>query len=88
MATMFKEMDSRFMHWVLEAILNWKPKPLEGIRVFQIHGDRDPLISVRRVPADKIIHGGGHMINISHAEEVNAFIRTAAESCLSATSIA
>ena len=42
--TMFKEMDSRFMHWVLQAILSWEPTPLEGIRVCQIHGARDLLI--------------------------------------------
>jgi pimeloyl-ACP methyl ester carboxylesterase len=101
LVAMFKEMDSRFMHWVLQAILKWDPKPLEGdcpnfrvgengtvplgnrkrTRVFQIHGGRDPLISVRRVQPDKIIPDGGHMINVSHAEEVNAFIREAVESC-------
>jgi pimeloyl-ACP methyl ester carboxylesterase len=84
LVTMFKEMDSGFMHWVLEAILNWDPRPLEGVRVFQIHGGRDPLISVRHVQADQIIPQGGHMINFSHAEEVNSFIRKAADFCISA----
>jgi pimeloyl-ACP methyl ester carboxylesterase len=85
LVTMFREMDSRFMHWVLRAILEWEPKPLVGVRVFQIHGGRDPLISVRRVEADQVIPQGGHMINVTHAEEVNAFIRRAAESCFSAS---
>jgi pimeloyl-ACP methyl ester carboxylesterase len=77
---MFKESDSRFMHWVLQAILNWDPKPLLGVRVLQIHGGRDSLIRARRVEADKIIPDGGHMINLTHAEEVNEFLRSAAES--------
>jgi pimeloyl-ACP methyl ester carboxylesterase len=75
--TMFKEMDSRFMHWVLQAILRWEPCPLEGIRVFQIHGRRDLLIPARRVEADEIISDGGHLINVTHAREVNAFLRKA-----------
>jgi pimeloyl-ACP methyl ester carboxylesterase len=76
---MFKEMDSRFMHWALGAIVGWKPTPLEGTRIFQIHGGRDPLIPARRVDADVIIPEGGHMINVSHAREVNAFVRHALE---------
>jgi len=75
---MFKEMDSSFMHWVVRAILGWHPAPLEGIRVFQIHGRRDLLIPARRVEADVVIPGGGHMINMTHAEEVNDFIKRAA----------
>jgi pimeloyl-ACP methyl ester carboxylesterase len=76
---MFKEMDSRFMHWALQAILRWQPTPLAGIRVLQIHGGRDPLIPARRVNADVIIPEGGHLINVSHAREVNAFVRQASE---------
>jgi pimeloyl-ACP methyl ester carboxylesterase len=78
---MFKDSDSRFMHWTLQAIMNWKPKPLAGVRVLQIHGGRDPLIPARRVHADVLIPDGGHMINVSHAAEVNDFLRAAAESC-------
>jgi pimeloyl-ACP methyl ester carboxylesterase len=74
---MFKESDSRFMHWTLHAILNWDPEPLVGVRVLQIHGGRDPLIPARRVEADRIIPDGGHMINVSHAKEVNEFLRAA-----------
>lgn len=78
--TMFRESDSRFMHWVLQAILRWQPTPLEGIRVCHIHGGRDRLIPARRVEADKIIPDGGHLINVTHAEEVNAFLWKACES--------
>jgi hypothetical protein len=74
LVTMFKESDSRFMHWVLQAILDWESTPLAGVPVFQIHGGRDIIIPARRVKADLMIPGGGHMINVSRAEEVNAFI--------------
>ena len=79
LVTMFREMDSRFMHWVLQAILRWKPAPLEGVRVLQIHGGRDLLLPARRVQADEFIPDGGHMINVTHAREVNAFLRKALE---------
>ena len=72
---MFREMDSSFMHWAVAAILGWHPTPLKDIPVFQIHGRRDLLIPARRVEADIVIPRGGHMINMTHAEEVNAFIR-------------
>jgi pimeloyl-ACP methyl ester carboxylesterase len=75
---MFKESDARFMHWVLHAILNWEPSPLEGVPVFQIHGSRDIIIPAKRVEADVLIPGGGHLINVSRANEVNAFIAKAA----------
>ena len=78
---MFKESDSRFMHWVLQAILNWEPEPLEGVPVFQIHGSRDIMISASRVTPDVLIPGGGHLINMSRAEKVNSFIAHAAASC-------
>ena len=75
---MFKEMDSRFMHWTLWTLLHWGPTPLEGVPVFQIHGHRDLLIPARRVEADEYIPDGGHLINVTHAEEVNSFISRAA----------
>ena len=78
LVTMFKESDSRFMHWVLQAILTWEPTPLEGVPVFQIHGGRDLMIPARRVQPDEMIPDGGHMINVTHAEQVNSFLAKAA----------
>jgi pimeloyl-ACP methyl ester carboxylesterase len=74
---MFREMDPAFMHWAVAAILRWNPPPLADIPVFQIHGRRDRMIPARRVKPDLWIPDGGHLINITHAEEVNAFIRAA-----------
>ena len=79
---MFKEMDSRFMHWVLQAILDWEPTPLEGVRVFQIHGAPRPADSRPAGRGRRVIPDGGHLINVTHAKEVNAFLRRAMESCV------
>lgn len=78
---MFRESDSRFMHWVVRAILNWAPAPLDGVPVFHIHGSRDAMIPARRVKPDVLLAGSGHLINMSRANEVNAFIVHAAEVC-------
>ena len=77
LATMFEQMDSHFMQWVVQAIMRWNPTPLEGIPVFHIHGADDFIIPARKVEADVLIPGGGHMINLSHADDVNAFLRRA-----------
>lgn len=77
LVNMFGDSDSCFMHWTLNAIFHWNPPPIEGIPVYQIHGRRDPLIPASRVQADLIIPSGSHLINITHANEVNAFIRNA-----------
>jgi pimeloyl-ACP methyl ester carboxylesterase len=76
---MFREIDFRFMHWTLQAILGWEATPLMGTRVYQIHGGRDPLIPACRVTADEMIPDGSHMINMTHADRVNAFIARVAE---------
>lgn len=74
---MFKAADSSFMRWAVQAVLAWRPGPLEAVPVFHIHGERDALIPARRVRADEIVSGGGHMINLTHAERVNAFVKKA-----------
>lgn len=72
---MLRGMDNRFLHWTVQAILGWKPKPLDGVPVVHIHGRRDLMIPARRVEADVWLPDGGHLINVTHAKEVNAFLR-------------
>lgn len=72
---MFKESDTSFLHNALQAILTWTPSPPPDSPVFHIHGDRDRLIPASRVAADHYVHDGGHLINMTHADEVNAYIR-------------
>jgi len=76
-AAMFRDADSRFMHWAFSAIFDWRPVPLEGIAVRQIHGLCDGLLPARRSDADVFVPGAGHLMNVTHAEVVNAFIREA-----------
>jgi pimeloyl-ACP methyl ester carboxylesterase len=77
--TMFQDADCRFMSWAAGAILNWRPDPLVGVPIFQIHGGKDRIIPVPRIHADEVVSEGGHLINLTHAEQVNAFVRRVLE---------
>lgn len=64
-----------FIRRVGHMILNWKADPELPVSVHHIHGGKDRIISLRRVDPDEVIPDGGHLINLTHAHEVNAFIR-------------
>jgi len=77
---MVREADAEFIHWAANALLKWQPSPLPDVPVFHIHGSRDQIIPAGKVQADELVPGGGHLINVTHADAVNAFIRRAAQS--------
>jgi len=43
--------------------------------LFHIHGSADRLIPASRVKATHVVPDAGHLVNVTHAGEVNAFIR-------------
>ena len=67
-----------FIKWACRAVLEWSPG-LVGVPVFQIHGDRDRIIPVHRVQATEVIPGAGHLLNVTHAAEVTAFLQHVVE---------
>jgi pimeloyl-ACP methyl ester carboxylesterase len=67
-----------FLKWGAEAILSWRPSPVT-VAVHQIHGDRDRVVPVRRVQADVVVPQAGHLLSLTHPEEVNAFLRRVTE---------
>jgi pimeloyl-ACP methyl ester carboxylesterase len=77
-AAMFRASDRDWLRWAIRAILHWQPHPIPDLPVFHIHGRRDRMIRASRVAADEVLPDGGHLINMSHAEAVNEFIRSAA----------
>jgi len=76
---MFRDTDSRFMKWAVTAILGWEPSLLRGTDMFQIHGEKDRAIPASRIRADEVVPGGGHLINLTHADRVNGFLRKVVE---------
>ncbi|NQU20890.1 MAG: alpha/beta hydrolase [Candidatus Nealsonbacteria bacterium] len=72
---MFRDADSRLMSWACSAIPAWDPAPLGAVPVYQIHGAKDRVIPAARVDADEIVPEAGHLLNLTHPEQVNAMIR-------------
>ena len=44
-------------------------------QTYAVHGSDDKLIPCSRVAADEVVPGGGHVVNLTHADAVNAFLR-------------
>lgn len=47
------------------------PTPELGIPVKSVHGDQDRLLPPGRQALDRLVPGGGHLISMTHPEEVN-----------------
>ena len=71
---MFRAADPRFMRWAVGAIVRWEPPPLNAPPVLQVHGARDLLIPLAEEKPDLLIPEGGHLVNLTHAQQVNGFL--------------
>jgi pimeloyl-ACP methyl ester carboxylesterase len=60
--------------WGAWAAATWDPPALPRVPIHHIHGGSDLIIPVQRVRADVIVKGAGHLVNLTHADAVNAFI--------------
>jgi pimeloyl-ACP methyl ester carboxylesterase len=76
---MYRDTPSAFLRWGVRAACTWKPSRLDGVPVYHIHGANDRLILARRSGADELVPGAGHLLNLTHVDEVNAFIATVLE---------
>lgn len=65
---------SKMLRWGPGAIARWPGVNHCGAPVYHIHGGCDRIIPARDVAADRIVRTAGHLINLTHADEVNAFI--------------
>jgi pimeloyl-ACP methyl ester carboxylesterase len=78
-ARQFSQADEEVFRWSLQQLLAWNTVPQVDCPIFQIHGDCDRVLPIACTQPDAIIRGGGHVISLTHAREVNAFIRLAIE---------
>ena len=60
--------------WGGRAIMEWEFQGVPDFPVHQIHGDRDHVVPLAAVRPDAVVPGGGHVINVTHPEAVNAFV--------------
>lgn len=73
---MLSDIPVPFLRWSGRAIMEWPGIDTLTTPVHQIHGSYDRVIPAERLsrPPDSIIHGGAHVLNLSHPREVNQFI--------------
>jgi len=68
-----RENNPEFIRWALGAISNWENKeaPKETLR---IHGSEDCIFPLKNLKIPYILKGGGHLMVVSHADELSAII--------------
>ena len=74
LALQFRESDPWLFRWSLEQILTWPESPAVNVPIWHIHGDRDPILPHHRTTPSRLVAGGGHVLTLTHATEVNQFI--------------
>lgn len=72
----FADADARFVRWASLAVLRWQsPAEPVSVPVFQIHGDRDPVLPHRLTRPDVVVRGAGHLLSMTFPQAVNEFLR-------------
>jgi pimeloyl-ACP methyl ester carboxylesterase len=69
-----KNTDSFYLRWAFAQIVNWSNRTVRP-EIIHIHGLSDHLLPVRFVKADKKITGGGHLMVMTHAAQVNRLLK-------------
>ncbi len=70
----FSDSDRKLLRWSMKQVLQWKGR-FQSIKTYQIHGEYDPIFPVSKTKADRIVKDGGHVISVSHPNEVTDFLR-------------
>ncbi|MGI9472110.1 MAG: alpha/beta fold hydrolase [Rubripirellula sp.] len=79
LARQFRTSDPRVFKWSLRSLLNWRETPELACPILRIHGTRDHVIPCDVAAMDHVIEGGGHVISLTHAADVNAFLQKSLE---------
>lgn len=72
LSAIMADTDEPFFAWAVESIPSWKGK-IPSCKVIQIHGTNDRVLSFRS--ADFVIPRGGHLIIVTHADEISEIIK-------------
>ena len=63
------------LNWAYRRRSSEEPVPADVFPAFQVHGAWDFLLPIRRTKPDVRIRGGGHLLSLTHPEEINRIIR-------------
>jgi pimeloyl-ACP methyl ester carboxylesterase len=71
---MIDDADAGFLKWAMKAVLKWENKEMPQ-PLWHIHGTRDIVFPIRLTRPSHPIRRGGHLVIMTHAEEVNAILQ-------------
>lgn len=66
--------DSEFLRWATYATLRWTDAGAQTVPIRHIHGASDLTLPPGGIGADEVVAGAGHLLVMTHASAVNAFI--------------
>jgi pimeloyl-ACP methyl ester carboxylesterase len=68
-----------FQRWALRALLTWHPTTPAACSILQVHGDRDNRFPDGASRAERVVHGAGHLVTLTHGDEVNQILQGAVQ---------
>ena len=77
-AAMARDASSSFLRWACIAVGRWQPSVPPDVPMYTIHGNRDRVLPLGNRSCDFVIPGAGHLLTVTHAEQVNAALREVA----------
>lgn len=70
---MIRKSDVQFIRWAMHAVLTWKNTAVPE-NLVHIHGTRDEVLPMRFTKPTHIVRGGGHLMVLTRANEINVII--------------
>jgi pimeloyl-ACP methyl ester carboxylesterase len=68
--------SGQWYRWATAAVLTWKPSTDAGrIPSIHIYSDRDATFPFRYTNADTVIRGGGHVLPLTHYDQIASALR-------------
>jgi pimeloyl-ACP methyl ester carboxylesterase len=69
-----QKINPQYSNWAIDQIINWhntsKPE-----NIIHIHGSNDHIFPIKNIKANYVIQGGGHLMLMNRAGEVNEIIK-------------
>ena len=70
---MIREADASFIRWAMGAVVGWRNKVMP-VPLWHLHGTRDEIFPIWLTRPTHRISGGGHLLVLTHAREVNTLL--------------
>ena len=68
-----RQTDNHFIRWAMNAIVHWDNNVLPDSYI-HVHGNKDHILPLRNTKPTHIIQQAGHMMVMTHAEELNEIL--------------